>query len=173
MQRDTRRYEFQNTITTIDLGLSLEDVKAMKLEFEHQHFPKGTKASLMANVRENGASAAEVAFMFQDFDKLRSIRRVELNAMTSPQFIAFVEKKLRAAGVAKIVPGHELLAQAYVGMGRGQRLEEAVKKIKVDTKNLEAPKDLQGRVRKLLKQQPALRWDAAVAEIVKRRAGRR
>ena len=27
LQRDTRRYEFQNSITTIDLGLSLEDVR--------------------------------------------------------------------------------------------------------------------------------------------------
>jgi DNA topoisomerase VI subunit A len=26
LQRDTRRYEFQNSITTIDLGLSLADV---------------------------------------------------------------------------------------------------------------------------------------------------
>src|SRR6185369_8516036 len=29
LQRDTRRYEFQNCITTIDLGLNLADVTAM------------------------------------------------------------------------------------------------------------------------------------------------
>jgi hypothetical protein len=41
LQRDTRRYEFQNAITTIDLGLGLEDVQAMSLESEHQ-FLKAT-----------------------------------------------------------------------------------------------------------------------------------
>src|ERR1700730_9876715 len=87
LQRDTRRYEFQNSITTIDLGLSLEDAQAMRLESEHQYHPKGRKAALIANLRENGARAAEIAFMFADFDRLRSTRRVELNAMTSPQFI--------------------------------------------------------------------------------------
>ena len=43
LQRDTRRYEFQNSITTIDLGLSLEDVRAMSLESEHQLHPKGKR----------------------------------------------------------------------------------------------------------------------------------
>jgi Topoisomerase 6 subunit A/Spo11, Toprim domain len=167
IQRDTRRYEFQNSITTIDLGLSLEDVEAMGLESEYQHHPKGDKGALMANLRENGASEVEVAFMFQDFDRLRSTRRVELNAMTSPQFIAFLEKKLRANGIAKIVPDPDLLAEAYASMKKGQRLETAVKKLRIDTTDLKGPKDLRRRVQSLLKEHPALRWDAAVAEIVK------
>src|SRR5262249_53914601 len=87
LQRDTRRYEFQHNITVIDLGLSLEDVEAMALASEHQFYPKGDKTAMIANLRENGASEAEITFMFRDFDKLRSTRRVELNAMTSPQFI--------------------------------------------------------------------------------------
>lgn len=169
IQRDTRRYEFKNSITTIDLGLSLEDVKAMKLEFEYQHHPKGDKAALMANVRENGASEEEVAFMFQDFDRLRSTRRVELNAMTTPQFIRFVERKLIENGVAKIVPDQDLLAEVFVSLEHGRRLEEAVKDLdEIDMEDLKVPKDLQRRVRQLLKEQPALRWDAAVAEIIKR-----
>jgi len=84
LQRDTRRYEFQNQIRTIDLGLSLEDVTAMRLESEYQHHPKGTKAVMMDNLRENGATEAEVAFMFRDFDRLRATRRVELNAIDIP-----------------------------------------------------------------------------------------
>ena len=88
LQRDTRRYEFQNNITVIDLGLSLEDVDVMGLASEHQFHPKADKDALIANLRENGASDAEIAFMFHDFDTTRSTRRVELNAMTSPQFIA-------------------------------------------------------------------------------------
>ena len=53
LQRDTRRYEFQNGITTIDLGLNTKDVTAMGLESEYQHHPKGDKAALIANLREN------------------------------------------------------------------------------------------------------------------------
>jgi hypothetical protein len=80
----------------------------MSLESEHQFHPKGNKAALIDNLRENGATEAEITFMFGDFDALRSTRRVELNAMTSPQFIAFVERKLRENGVAKIVPEQDL-----------------------------------------------------------------
>jgi hypothetical protein len=67
-QRDTRRYEFQNAIETIDLGLTLKDVEAMGLDSEHQFHAKGNKAALKANLRENGATEAEIAFMFADFD---------------------------------------------------------------------------------------------------------
>jgi hypothetical protein len=166
LQRDTRRYEFQNYITTIDLGLSLEDVKEMGLDFEHQHHPKSDKDTLMANVRENGATDAEVAFMFKDFDRLRSTRRVELNAMTSPQFIAFVERKLRKAGIAKIIPDGDVLAEAYASMKRGRRLEAAFETLKIAKANdLKGTKGLRNRVVKMLKEQPALRWDQAVAAL--------
>jgi hypothetical protein len=96
LQRDTRRYEFKNSIKVIDLGLGLADVDEMALEAEYQHHSKASRHSLEDNLRANGASDEEIAFMFQDFDRLRSTRRVELNAMTSPQFVAFVECKLSA-----------------------------------------------------------------------------
>jgi hypothetical protein len=117
LQRDTRRYVFQNSIEIVDLGLSLADVEAMGLQSEYQHYPKGSRYALEENLRTNGASEAEIAFMFRDFDALRSTRRVELNAMTSPQFIAFIERKLRENNVAKIVPDRELLAEAYRAIG--------------------------------------------------------
>jgi hypothetical protein len=78
LQRDTRRYEFQNASKIIDLGLSLEDVEAMGLESEYQHHPKGQKAVPIDNLRTNGASEEEIAFMFRDFDSRRLTRRVEL-----------------------------------------------------------------------------------------------
>jgi hypothetical protein len=167
LQRDTRRYEFQNDITAVDLGLGLEDVEAMRLESEYQHHPKADKDALIVNLRENGASEAEIAFMFRDFDRLRSTRRVELNAMTSPQFIAFLERKLKEAGVRKIVPDHDLLAEVYIGLQRGRRLQEAVDDLdEIDDDDFKAPKDLQRRVATLLKQRRAMRWDAALAEII-------
>jgi hypothetical protein len=170
LQQDTRRYEFQNDITTIDLGLSLRDVEAMGLESEYQHFPKGNKATLMASLRKNGASEEEIAFMFADFDRpdsLRSLRRVELNAMSSPQFIDFVERKLRENGVEKIVPDEDMLAEAYVGTERGRRLEKAIKNLdEIDMADFTAPNDLQKRVELRLKEHPHERWDDAVRAIV-------
>jgi hypothetical protein len=41
LQRDTRRYEFQNAIQIIDLGLSLADVEQMALQSEPSTTPKG------------------------------------------------------------------------------------------------------------------------------------
>jgi hypothetical protein len=167
-QRDTRRYEFQNAIETIDLGLTLKDVEAMGLDSEHQFHAKGNKAALKANLRDNGATEAEIAFMFADFDSARSLRRVELNAMTSPVFIEFLERKLNETGVKKIVPDKDLLTEAYAGMERGLRLQEAFEKIDkgLEEKGIEAPENLQQRVEEILEQHPDLRWDAAVAEIV-------
>ena len=173
MQRDTRRYEFQNSITTIDLGLSLEDVKAMGLESEYQHYPKGDKDVMIANLRKNGASDDEIAFMFADFDRLRSIRRVELNAMTSPQFIAFIKRKLREHGIGKIVPDQSLLAKTHAMMEKERRFQAAAKPIVASIakmKDAKAPKDLQRRVRKWLKEHPHERWDAAIRAIVAERA---
>jgi hypothetical protein len=109
--------------------------------------------------------------MFRDFDRLRSTRRVELNAMTSPQFVSFVERKLRENGIAKIVPGEDLLSKAYIGMERGRCLEEAVAKLddEDDTDDDEPPTDHERRVREMLEKRPALRWDAAVQALVDKR----
>ena len=173
LQRDTRRYEFRNSISTIDLGLSLEDAQAMGLESEHQYHSKGRKAVLIANLQDNGASDAEIGFMFADFDRLRSTRRVELNAMTSPQFVAFLERKMTDAGIAKIIPNEGLLAEVYAGLERGRRLQKELDDFKeeLDDEEFTAPKNLRRRVAALLKKTPALRWDAALAEIIKPSGG--
>ena len=167
LQRDTRRYEFQNNIRIIDLGLSLADVEAMGLESEYQHHPKASKSALIANLRENGASEEEIAFMFRDFDSLRSTRRVELNAMTSPQFVEYVERKLRENGVAKIVPDQDLLAEAYMSAEKGRRLREVMKEIdEIDLEDFKPPEELEKRVKEVLRKTFHIRWDAAIEAIV-------
>jgi hypothetical protein len=168
LQRDTRRYEFRNSIKVVDLGLTLVDVQRMGLELEHQHHHKGSRSALEGNLRTNGATEEEIAFMFRDFDQLRSTRRVELNAMTSPQFVAFVERKLRENGVEKIVPDQRLLDEVYAGMAKGRHLEKVARAElkKVKGKEFKPPRDLKARVRSQLRKYPWKRWDAAIAEIV-------
>jgi len=173
LQRDTRRYEFRNSIEVIDLGLSLADVEFMNLQSEYQHHPKARKSALIANLRENGASEEEIDYMFQDFDRLRSTRRVELNAMTSPQVVAFVERKLRENGIAKAIPDRNLLAEFYAAAEKGRRLRDAMKELDEIEENIKPPKDLEKRVRQALKKTPNIRWDAAIAKIVAVAAGAR
>jgi hypothetical protein len=165
-QRDTRRCEFQNDIRVIELGLNLAGVVEMGLEAEHQHHPKESRSAIEADLRKNVASEADLDFMMRDFDRLRSTRRVELNAMTSPQFVAFVERKLRENRISKVIPDNDLLAEVYVGMEKGRRLEEAVKALgTIEAKDVAAPKDLHDR-RKALDENPAMRWDAALRKIL-------
>jgi hypothetical protein len=123
---------------------------------------------LMENLRINGASEEEIAFMFRDLDGLRSTRRVELNAMTSPQFVSFIERKLRDNGIVKIVPDEDLLAKTYIGMERGRRLGELVAKLddEYDASDIQPPTGLEQRVREVLEKRPWLRWDAVVESLV-------
>src|ERR671919_2149099 len=82
LRRDTRRYAFRNRIEVVDLGLRLADVEASGLETEevvHRSDPA-------PNLRENGATAEEIAF-------LRS-RRGELNAFARADFVAWIQRKL-------------------------------------------------------------------------------
>jgi hypothetical protein len=123
-------------------------------------------------MRKNGATGAEIEFMFRDFDTMRSTRRVELNAMTSPQFIAFVERKLTEHGLKKIVPDKHQLADAYRLFVRSEAAEQVarreLKKLDGDAA-VQVPREIEKQVRQHLKRHPADRWDAAVRQIAARK----
>jgi hypothetical protein len=175
-ERDTRRYEFQNKIQRIDLGLTLDDIKKMGLEgkCEYQFHQKGDESAFIDNLRENGATDEEIEFMFRDFNDpnhLRCTRRVELNAMKSRQIIHLIERKLRENKIGKIIPKQDLLAKTYIAMERGRRLEIAAKKIeKINMKGVKAPGNLNRLVAEELKKNPSIRWDAAIDAIIRRKS---
>jgi hypothetical protein len=80
--------------------------------------------------------------------------------------VDFVERKLADNGVAKVIPPQGLLADVYINIERGRRLEQAIAKLDaLDAKGVKPPADLEQRVRKLLEKTPVMRWDAAVEEI--------
>ena len=143
----------------------------MGLEFEHQHHPKGRKEVMIANLANNGATGKEIAFLFADFDKLRSTRRVELNAMTSPQFIAFVERKLTEHGIGKIIPKADLLKQTYRQFAISHAVKDEFNKSRkaIEAKaarTIKVPSDLKQQIEEVLKQRPDLPWHAAARQIV-------
>lgn len=158
-RRVSRRYTFTNKIKVIDLGLRLGDISGLQSEAV---FDKGSEATRTANLRNNGATAAEIAFLLE--------ARVELNAMTSRQLVAFVERKLQQHGIGKVVPKTADLAGAYRLFARSHEAEKIIRrelrKLNGSAKVM-APHDLPKQVHDYLRRHPATRWDAAVAAIVK------
>ena len=58
----------------------------------------------------------------------------------------------------------------YVGFEKGRRLQKAVEEALDDIDDdFNAPRDLQRRVRKYLKERPQERWDKAISAIVAER----
>lgn len=103
---NSERFRFKNRPRVIDIGLRLEDVVSMNLQSEEVDYGN---TSPVANLQKNGATLDEITFMCGG----RRGRRVELNAMTSEQFVAWLERKFAELGVSKVIPDDETLADAY------------------------------------------------------------
>src|SRR5262245_24340350 len=116
LQRNTRRYRFHNKPTVIDLGIRLADVREFDLEASAEDaFDRGRDFKKRQNLLQNGATAEEAEFLLR--------KRVELNAMTSDQLVAFIERKLQEQGVKKIVPNSDLLGETYRLVMHNQKIE--------------------------------------------------
>jgi hypothetical protein len=160
LRRDTRRYQFESDFQVIDLGLRLEDVRALGLQSEGAASSRSSAAAIRDRLRNSGATPEECEFLVH--------QRVELNAMTSQQLVAFIERKLAAHGIKKIVPPKQTLDETYRLFERGQRLQEAyvAAETDLDVAEVSAPDDIEQQVTKILKDRPTLRWDAAVKEVL-------
>jgi hypothetical protein len=168
LRTDTRRYQFRETPRVVDLGLRLEDVRAMGLQAEEVFYRK-CRSDPRIRLRECGATEAECDFLVHR--KTPGLpwegERVELNAMTAAQFIDFLESKLRGAGVTKVVPNARTLATAFrratatALVERG--LDEIVAGAQAAAQTAKVPKDLTQQVKAILEERPALPWDTAVA----------
>jgi hypothetical protein len=162
LTRDTRRFVFTGNINFVDLGLRLSDVRELDLEASAEAvFDRGTDTAKLRNLKLNGATREEAEFLLR--------RRVELNALPSDRLVTFIERKLTERGIQKIVPNADLLRDAYQLYAKSKRVEEIVAKAisEIDDGDIAAPADLASRVAAHLKQHPELRWDEAVAAIVR------
>jgi hypothetical protein len=187
---DTRRYEFLHPPKVVDLGLTLADVKEMNLASE-PYIIEQTKDP-KERLTEYGVTAEELAFLIgrphrEAYKTYWDATRVELNAMTSPQLIAWLERKLIAHGVEKVVPDVELLAPIWQDRAREAALESFktangdkvldLEKQLADAKSqLEedfagqykaprTPKDLREQVAEYLTANPLEPWDNAIKSL--------
>lgn len=161
-----RRYQFSNQLNLIDLGLRLADIRQLGLEFE-QVETSGDWDTRAATLADHGATDEEIEILRHD--------RVELNAMSSGVFIAFLERKLTEHGVNKVVPPDDVMvshARNVVARALTNRALETIRKqAELDAAAIKLPADLHDRVAALLEREPDLPWDLAVARIVKRTIG--
>jgi hypothetical protein len=173
LRTDTRRYRFKSTPRVIDLGLTLADAQAMDLQSEP--VPYRQQADPKVDLARCGATAEEQAFLVAERRYNQSTgkyywigQRVELNAMTSDQFVAWIEQRLTEQGVKKVVPSTETLAQAYRRAQRTKALNEELARLQsqMAAQVIEVPDDLEQQVTAYLMAHPECSWDAAVWQIV-------
>ncbi|MDA1278025.1 MAG: hypothetical protein O2960_28855, partial [Verrucomicrobia bacterium] len=117
------------------------------------------------NLRRNGATEAEIGFLLGDGDGHG--QRVELNAMTSPQFIKWLKGKLKKHGVKKFVPDDDVLQTAFKRAALAHKLNAEIDKVffklRTEADKAEVPEDLRTMVQAYLKRNPSESWDFAVA----------
>jgi hypothetical protein len=169
---NSRRYTFENDMSgkIIDIGLRLEDVQALQeLGLEAEKVEVDNPWGRRDKLRSHGATEAEIAFLAEPDDD-GMCQRVELNAMTSPQLVEFVERKLNQYGVAKVVPEDNVIAaHARRVLERAlteKAIEDMAEEIQQEAANIDLPPDLADQIGALLAERPALSWDQAAAEIV-------
>jgi hypothetical protein len=156
--RDNRRYQFQNKVRVIDLGLRLEDVRAHGLEAE----AVVVNPRWAWNLRRNGATEEEVDFLCAG-------QRVELNAFASRALVDWIESKLDEHGIKKVVPPDDVLAQAYRRAAEAQYIQDKLDSLREEARDYAAglalPRSLGRRLKGKLKADPATPWDRAIWEL--------
>jgi DNA topoisomerase VI subunit B len=167
LRTNTRRYSYGAPPRVVDLGLRLEDVRAMNLQSEPVEYD--SKKDPKINLRESGATEEECAFLVSGGRGQWRGARVELNAMTSDQVVKWVEAKLDAAGVCKVVPGEEDLARAYRRATRIMAVEQAIAEAlaDIDGESAPVPEGLADRVREYITG-TAIPWDDAIAALARK-----
>ena len=132
----------------ISSGLEREPAAASKID----------KRTLRKQLAENGARPAEIEILLNE--------RVELNAMSSGDLVAMIERKLNAYGLKKVVPDQ---ATARGGLSRlpplrglAAKFEAIEEAYDAKAKDVAIPKDSCAEVRAILDKHRDLRWDDAV-----------
>jgi hypothetical protein len=167
LSHDSDRYRFRNTPKVIDLGLRLTDVQRLGLQSEEQlHKQQKDPTEKFFDWGDDEVTEEEAEFLRgrQLWNGHWIGQRVELNALTSRQFIDWLEEKLRAAGVKKVVPQPAVLGEAWRRALWLAQVRERIAEVSTEP-CMALPKNLESDLRRRLKQFPFLSWDAALSQI--------
>lgn len=142
----------------IDLGFRLDDIQSLQSE---RVTLKSDSAKRRIKLEEAGATKEEIEF-------LQSGLRVELNAMTSGEFIHWLEAKLTKVGVKKYIPDEAVMGEAYKRAVYLTRLAEKEKELREEFKQEEItiPDSLVKDVNEALSDDSEKSWDEAIWDIL-------
>jgi hypothetical protein len=134
----------------IDLGFRIDDIGGLQFE------PVSHRGNITKRLIEAGATKDEIEF-------LRS-SRVELNAMTCEQFIAWLENKLTKFGVKKYIPDQAAINKAYKRALYLKMLEEKSRELQKEFSGsaVTIPDNLIEIIDEFLKKNPESSWDGAL-----------
>ena len=169
IRSDSRRYKFDSEPEVIDLGLRLEQAMGMDLESEEFQWPARQKQDPTDNLKNCGATPDELAFLVEGQKGGRwTGKRIELNAMTAPQFVEFVHGELEAQGISKVLPDEDTLSAAFQHVCRRNalkvKIDELFQRAESDDQIFTTPDDLRDQVLELI-EGTDLNWKDAVIEI--------
>jgi hypothetical protein len=157
---DTRRYTFAAAPDVVDLGLHLIEAQSMGLRDEVA--PEGGPGE--DKLREYGLWEREIDFL------IRRKRRIELNAMTSDEFVSWIEDKLQEHGAGKVVPSAEVLEQhARRLLARrlvAVRIAPLIGDVEAEVARVALLTDLGDLVEREQERSPELPWEDALARVV-------
>jgi DNA topoisomerase VI subunit B len=164
LRTDTRRFRYNVPPRIIDLGLRLDDVQTLQLESEPVEYDG--KIDPRINVRDSGATPDEAEYLVQSSAAPWHGARVELNAMTSDQFVTWLTHKLEQHGVGKVVPSAVDLMQAYRRARKIAAVQRAVSQALAAYQDDDAvpPDNLHDQVAAVIEGTDSA-WDAALWQL--------
>ena len=150
-------------VDVIELGLRIEDVRALPGEDVYYN----AKTDPRLYLHKCGATADEINMLVSHKINSKSYRgkRVELNAMTSAHFIAWLDAKLIEYGAAKYMPSPDALTAGYQRAAFLQEFQRRIDEITV-SEEFTPPEDLRRMIEDLMRDDPALSWDRALWQVV-------
>lgn len=158
-------------VKVVNLGLDPEEAIEMNLQIET--FESRTRRSV-----------ADYAWEWEEW---LQENRVELNAMTTPQFIEWLERKMAEHGVGKVIPHdhtlEEQLKKDTENLVKENLVQQILKESGFDERFAEAKKQadllinletarLRETIEESLENKPKLRWDKPIKDVAKHLAGR-
>ncbi|MBD3289207.1 DUF2399 domain-containing protein, partial [candidate division KSB1 bacterium] len=166
LRSNTHRFKFDVEPNVIDMGLRLSDALEMDLESEKVKYKSNKDPRV--NIMKNGATEEEANFLVQGKNVNDSWygRRIELNAMTSRQFVDFIEKKLVEHGVEKFVPAENVLQDAFLRQYKMVEIQSIIRGLIGKSPNVQCPDNIHGLVKEKLCGS-SMSWDEVVYEMAK------
>lgn len=165
--QDLVKYEFRNQIDVVDLGLRLTDVEKYDLFRHEEDACKHTSKCKCFKCQP--LDQDEYGITDEEYKYLLTGKRVEINALTSPQLIDFLQTKLTLLGChVPLIPPDSVLAEAYaralVIAAINSRIEGFLDPVMDTYATSVPPKSLRQQISRAMKG-ATLPWDKALYDL--------